>query len=257
MHRNTLPTVDGALFAELANWQHLSMQLRRKSRRETQRRYRKKQADHMVSLEKDVQQLQDEITKLQQRRVSTETASKVRRDIWNVALEYYATFRRVSTQDVGSHLKFLRETMAPDVASIDGFGPVNLAKSWSVWRWFDDVDVDLQALEKHGENAVVLTTRTSLKITERTLKNLVPHLYGDGEKNWVKASVVAKLVDQRIVVDGLTIFQWDCTANVMASVKARNDLVTPVFRLLGSLKEVSLVFDQALVSPDLHRRSIP
>ncbi|KAG3047813.1 hypothetical protein PI125_g26802 [Phytophthora idaei] len=142
--------------------------------------------------------------------------------------------------------------MAPDVVLSDGFGPYELAKSWSVLRWFDDVVMDLQSLSKQGEDSVVMTTRTSTTITERTLQSLFPHLYeresNDG-RSAVKAMIVDKLLDHQVDVYSRTLFQWNRFENSMASVNTDSDLLTPILRLLGRFEDVSLVFEQALVSP--------
>ncbi|KAG2777554.1 hypothetical protein PC129_g21145 [Phytophthora cactorum] len=133
INTNAVPTIKSTEFDDsLEEWQRLSMQRRLKNRRENQRRYRKKQDEITTNLERHIQQLRDEIKKLQQhvRRFST-----VNRDVWNVALEYYVRFRRLNTQDACSQLEFLRATMASDVVLSGGFGPYELVKSWSVLRW--------------------------------------------------------------------------------------------------------------------------
>ncbi|KAG6945532.1 hypothetical protein JG687_00017242, partial [Phytophthora cactorum] len=107
---------------------HLGEEIQRNRRRHIQRRYRTKQADLTTKLVNDVHQLHKDIKKLQQQRDSVGTTTEVERDVWNVALEYYVRLRHLNTQDVHSQLDFLRVTMAPDVASNDGFGPGQLAK---------------------------------------------------------------------------------------------------------------------------------
>ncbi|ETO75094.1 hypothetical protein F444_09270 [Phytophthora nicotianae P1976] len=254
---HAVSTIDSALLAELESWQRKSIQLRRKSRRETQRRYRKKQADYTTKLADDVKQLQGGIKKLQQQRASVGSVDTAKRNVWNVALAYSSSFRRVNTQGIRSQLEFLRAAMAPDVAFNGGFGPVELAESWCVLRWFDNVDVDIQSLVKSGEDSVVQTTKTSVTITERTLQNLFPHVCGHGSgdgRSAEMARLMARLVDQRIIMDGRTVFQWDSASNSMASVTTKCDLLSPILMLLGSLEDVSLLFDRALVSPDFQWR---
>ncbi|KAF4029436.1 hypothetical protein GN244_ATG18829 [Phytophthora infestans] len=98
-----------------------------------------------------------------------------------------------------------------------------------------------------------------MTISKWTLENLFPHLGKLGrhvERNSVKDTVAEKLVDQRIVVDGRTMFYWDCGTEAIASVMVDNDFLTPILELLGSLEEVSEVFEHALVSPNLQWRSI-
>ncbi|KAG2777835.1 hypothetical protein Pcac1_g11777 [Phytophthora cactorum] len=126
INTNAVSTIKSTEFDDsLEEWQRLSMQRRLKNRRENQRRYRKKQDEFTTNLERHIQQLRDEIKKLQQhvRRCST-----VNIGVWNVALEYYVRFRGLNTQDACSQLEFLRATMAPDVVLSGGFGPYELAK---------------------------------------------------------------------------------------------------------------------------------
>ncbi|ETM41630.1 hypothetical protein L914_12614 [Phytophthora nicotianae] len=148
--------------------------------------------------------------------------------------------------------------MSPDVAFNGGFGPDELLKSWSVFQWFSDVEVNLMRLVKQSEHCVVMITRADGTITERTLCNLFPHLW-EGERKYysVRTNLATKLLDQRIVMDGRTVFRWDSVTNSMASVNSDNDMLTPIFHLLGNLKDVSLVFDQGLVSPDFQWKYSP
>ncbi|ETI41702.1 hypothetical protein F443_13084 [Phytophthora nicotianae P1569] len=239
----------------------ISEAMQRKKHRENQRKYRQRQAAFMVVLVDDVHQLHKEIKELNHRRYSIKGTLGMNRDVWSIAVAYYACFSfglQLSTQDVSKQLEFVRCAMSPDVAFNGGFGPDELLKSWSVFQWFSDVEVNLMRLVKQSEHCVVMITRADGTITERTLCNLFPHLW-EGERKYysVRTNLATKLLDQRIVMDGRTVFRWDSVTNSMASVNSDNDMLTPIFHLLGNLKDVSLVFDQGLVSPDFQWKYSP
>ncbi|KAF4029435.1 hypothetical protein GN244_ATG18828 [Phytophthora infestans] len=78
---------------------------RRKKRCEIQRRYRKRQAEHTSKLVTQVHRLRNDIKELQQKRGSMRAIVIVNRDVWNIALAYYARLRRVNNQDTSSSLK--------------------------------------------------------------------------------------------------------------------------------------------------------
>ncbi|KAF1795620.1 hypothetical protein GQ600_26241 [Phytophthora cactorum] len=219
---------NGVQINAIADLLHLGEEIQRKRRRDIQRRYRTKQAELTTKLVNDVHQLHKDIKKLQQQRDSVGTTTEAERDVWNVALEYYVRFRHRNTQGVRSQLDFLRVTMAPDVASNGGFGPVELAKSWNVLRWFDDVKVDLQSLVKQGEDSIDHENERDDHWTGTAKPVSAP----------VRA-LVAKLLEQRIVI-----------GNVPRTAKADSDLLTPMLRLLGRLEDVALAFDQAPLSPE-------
>ncbi|ETI46421.1 hypothetical protein F442_14980 [Phytophthora nicotianae P10297] len=228
----------------------LGEELQRKRRRETQKRYRMRQIQLTTNLENDVHQLRQDIEKLLQQR---DSGTEATRDAWNVALEFYARSRRLKTQNLYNLFEFLRATTAPDVAFSGGIGRERFANSWSILRWFDQVDVDLHSLKKYGDDCVVMTTRTRMTMTGRTLQNLFPRLYNCAESS-VKVRLVTKLVDQQIVMDSRTLFQWDSATKLVTGVRTDSDLLTPLLGLLGRLEDVSIAFDQALISPDFQWR---
>ncbi|KAG6962860.1 hypothetical protein JG687_00006894 [Phytophthora cactorum] len=110
-------------------------------------------------------------------------------------------------------------------------------------KWFGDVEVTVENLSKSARNSMIVTTRTSVTITERTLSNVFPHLpnpnIGDS-----KATLASKLLGQRIIMRGSTCFEWDAATKRVTSVVVQSDMLTPILRLLGSLEAVSQVFDK-------------
>ncbi|KAG3068211.1 hypothetical protein PI124_g21654 [Phytophthora idaei] len=67
INTNAVSTIKSTEFDDsLEEWQRLSMQRRLKNRRKNQRRYQKKHDEFTTNLERHIQQLRDEIKKLQQ-----------------------------------------------------------------------------------------------------------------------------------------------------------------------------------------------
>ncbi|KAI9990314.1 hypothetical protein PInf_021124 [Phytophthora infestans] len=60
--------------------------------------------------------------------------------------------------------------------------------------------------------------------------------------------LAAKLLNNRLVVQGSVSLDWDDTTNRIVRVVTQLDMVTPMLRLLGNLEDVSRVFDKALIS---------
>ncbi|ETL87864.1 hypothetical protein L917_13020, partial [Phytophthora nicotianae] len=49
---------------------------------------------------------------------------------------------------------------------------------------------------------------------------------------------------------GSTCFEWDDSTSRMTRVVSQSDMLSPMLQLLNSVEDVSLVFEQALISPD-------
>ncbi|ETK86349.1 hypothetical protein F441_14958 [Phytophthora nicotianae CJ01A1] len=102
-------------------------------------------------------------------------------------------------------------------------------------------------------NSVVAVTTTSITITEETLRHAFPHLIdtGTGSSSF---ALVHLLLDERLVLHGSTYFEWDPVYGRVTRVVSQADMITPVLMLLGSLEDVSRVFENALLQPALKRR---
>ncbi|KAE9332493.1 hypothetical protein PF008_g14920 [Phytophthora fragariae] len=240
----------------------------REARRQNQRRYRKKQHDNMVSLEQETNKLQLQIEQLEQRRRAISPTVRGDDCYWSVVVEYFRLFKlglmeQPSTQQLPSNatpakdissaqLNLLCSKLAQDVALNEGRGVDAVIYSWRrASFWFQDFRLELEDLHKEGANALVAVTKTSFTITERTLRNVFPGIWDDRESE-AGYALVNKLLGQRIVMRGTTFFEWDPTRSLVSSLIAQSDLLTPVLRLLGCLKDVERVFGKAIISPDFH-----
>ncbi|POM68819.1 Hypothetical protein PHPALM_14969 [Phytophthora palmivora] len=222
----------------------------RELRRARQIRYRKKQDDHMKSVEVGNELLREEIKTLERRKRCVSTIYPVQENIWNVALEYFRVFRnglqtRAQTSS-GNQFEFLRAAMTSDAIFNTGRGSEAMIRSWKcISLWFQDVELELEEMKKGPWGSLVATTTMRITITERTVRNVFPHLCRTSENNDGLADI---LLGQRIVMRGFTHFEWDAAQRRVSSVIAESDLLTPMLHLVGSVEKVSRVFDKSIIS---------
>ncbi|OWZ21939.1 hypothetical protein PHMEG_0003428 [Phytophthora megakarya] len=223
--------------------------------------HRKMEDQRMINLEKQTRQLREEIEKFEERRRSASKAVPRHQNGWDVALEYFKLFR-LGLQTPGrgrpaihkrseSQLDFLRANMTADVVFSTGQGPDAMLRSWKcISMWFKDVEMELDVLDRGAAGSLAAMTKTSVTVTERTLRNVFPHLCSGSNE------LAKKLLGQRIVMRGLTRFEWDSSIGRFTSVVAYSDLLTPLLELLDSVEDVSRVFERSVISPDFQWRSM-
>ncbi|RLN62348.1 hypothetical protein BBP00_00004825 [Phytophthora kernoviae] len=113
--------------------------------------------------------------------------------------------------------------MAPNVRDGDMFGVEALLKNRRLLAvYFKGIQVDLDRLEIVADNSLIATTTTTIKISEKTLQRVFPHLNSDGNGGaqggeW--SPLTTRLLGQQII-------------------------------MRDNLEDVSKVFEGALVTPD-------
>ncbi|KAG7376011.1 hypothetical protein PHYBOEH_001868 [Phytophthora boehmeriae] len=144
--------------------------------------------------------------------------------------------------------------MALNVTDGNLRGVEALLENWRVFSLsFDNVHVELEHLHKAAEGSLIATTTTSVTISENTLQRLFPHLNSDGKGGveggeW--SDLAKKLLGQCLVMRGSVRFDWDGTMERVVDMFSQLDMLSPMLRVLGSLEDVSFVFEKALISPD-------
>ncbi|KAF1780307.1 hypothetical protein GQ600_11535 [Phytophthora cactorum] len=234
------------MYKAIAELLELGERVQRERRREVQQRYRMKQKRLIDNLDKTIQELRQDIKTLEKRRRCAPPITPATNGVWESVVHFFRLVRLGF--EPSDRLDSVREALAPDVVYNTECGFEAIVRGWSFMKWFGDVEVTVENLSKSARNSMIVTTRTSVTITERTLSNVFPHLpnpkIGDS-----KATLASKLLGQRIIMRGSTCFEWDAATKRVTSVVAQSDMLTPILRLLGSLEAVSQVFDKALVSP--------
>lgn len=209
----------------------------------------------MLQLDEDVGVLKEEIQRLEVQRQLFNADTRSRPTKWAVAAEYINRFshapsgtsRPLLSRGLPSAQQiFLDSSMDPDVAHHAGFGLSSLVESWELFfQFFNDAEVELEHLERSAADSLIATTTTTVTITDNTLRHAFPRLRDD------RSGVRSKLLNQRIVVCGRVQFVWGGADSRIVSVMTQSDLMAPMLRLLGSLEDVSRVFESAFVRPDL------
>ncbi|GMF29882.1 unnamed protein product [Phytophthora fragariaefolia] len=249
----------------------------RELRRMRQIRYRKKKENYMLSLEEETRQLRNEVEQLEQRRRSVLVVIPAKESAWSVVAEYFrlfhygmselglpSTFASTSSasEQPSAQSDFLRMSMTPDVTFNAERGVEAMLKSWScISRWFTGVEMVLERLEKDALGALVANTLTSVTITVQTLRIVFPHLNTRNTHSrylgGTASSLAERLVDQTIIMRGVTRFEWDPAHCRVVSVESESDMISPMLHLLGSLEDVSRVFSSALITPAFQLKSSP
>ncbi|OWY99303.1 hypothetical protein PHMEG_00029714 [Phytophthora megakarya] len=230
-------------------------------RRDNQRRYRKRQNDLILQLEKRTQHLRIEIEKLKRERGFVSTAVPVHSNLWSLVARYFRLFRHGLQNEASStkhciQLNFVLTTMKQDLQFNTAYGTDALMRHWMcISLRFKDFKVKLLELKKEVGGSMVATTMTSITITERTLRSVFPHLCRNGgelieEDTRPLFELGNQLLGSQITMNGSTRFFWDKKSTQVTSITSMSDMLTPMLKLLGSLEDVSRVFEKATISPD-------
>ncbi|ETK95267.1 hypothetical protein F441_01827 [Phytophthora nicotianae CJ01A1] len=251
---------------------------RRERCRINQARYRKRQRQHAENLDESIRTLQEEIRELGTQRQNILRRAPTNESVWIIATEYFRLFRygyiapimalesstslpTVCSLTVGSQreshaqLEFLKATMAPDVTDGNVHGVEAMLENWKMLSLNGgDVHFQPKRLEQLGAGSLLATTKMSVTITESSLRQLFPHLVVDQDAKEDQAkklsALAAKLLNQRLCVCGSVRFDWDTSIGRVLRLESKADLLSSMLTLLGSLEDVALVFDKALVTLD-------
>ncbi|KAG3024216.1 hypothetical protein PC128_g7025 [Phytophthora cactorum] len=233
------------------------IQQHRERCRQNQASYRRRQKNMETNLESDIRRLRIEIGILELGRHSSIFGAPMPPTVWSVAAEYFRLFRHGSPPQAhySYATRFFEKSMASNVTDGLLVGPDALLANWRIFSlYFDDVDFKLERVEERAaESVLISTTATSITITSDTLRAVFLHLNSDaqgGTAGGEWSALATKLVDQRLVLYGSVKFYWDDSSNCVLRMETQSDLLTPMLRILGSLKDVSQVFSGAFVKPD-------
>ncbi|ETI54242.1 hypothetical protein F443_02914 [Phytophthora nicotianae P1569] len=235
----------------------------RQSRRDIQRRYRAKLFARSVAFENSVDELKDEVTRLDQqyRRLSADSLSTT--TPWNVVAEYFARFRHgfnaSSTASVlpdpspsSKQLLFLQATMSSSVMVKSGSGIPAMLELWrSISLRNDGLDVRLVRLENGPEGSFIATTKCYFTITLSMIQQEFPHLISEEGK---PLPLAEKLLGQRIELPSEVRFDWDASTARMASVTGRHfqaEMLMSLLKILGNLEDVAFVLGSSCPTVDM------
>ncbi|OWZ06421.1 hypothetical protein PHMEG_00021327 [Phytophthora megakarya] len=235
-----------------------SIELRRERNRLHQARHKKKQQQLVIDLENSIYQLKEDIQELKLQRQLIYVGVPTSTNIWGVAAEFFRLFRKsvepptiattVASSDYMRQQSFLRATMTDNVTDGRVCGVDALLETWAIQSaCYQEIDMQPLRMENGPGDSMVATTKGILTITENTLRFAFPHLVAGGK---TRSDLATKMLGQQLQLHGSVKLEWDPTRGRVASIVCNVDILTPLLRLLGSLDDVSYVFDEARLNPE-------
>ncbi|KAG2974465.1 hypothetical protein PC121_g23548 [Phytophthora cactorum] len=195
----------------------------RELRRLRQVRYRKKKENYAHTLEKETYRLRNETEKLELERCGIPSVAPSADSVLVATAEYFRLFRHGfhGTSDMCNQQEnFVRSTMAPDVVFNVKYGPEAITETWKfISEMLEGVALELVSLDMGDTGSLVAGTRTTVTITEQTLRYLFPHLHRKNDVVLLK--LAEKLLEQRIAMRATTRFAWDSTRQRISSPQYR------------------------------------
>lgn len=240
------------------------IELRRQRNRMHQAMHKMKQQKKVMNLEINIRQLREEVQQLKLQKEVISAGVSTITTVWSVAVEYFRLFRNgykapISTlhplasngslqpRESSVQRDFFLATMAEDVAGDTGYGVESLMENWmQLSLYHDAIEIELVRLDVGPGGDLIATVRSATTMSEKVLRHGFPHLFDNGD--WTP--LAARLLNQRIVMQGAVSFIWDKEGGRVVSLQYIVDMLTPIMQLLGSLEDAAHVFDRAHVSPE-------
>ncbi|KAL3664691.1 hypothetical protein V7S43_010440 [Phytophthora oleae] len=245
--------------------------IRREQCRANQARYRNKQLNRKRELQQQNQRLEEEIQGLKLKRRSIQFERRTNQSPWTIIGEVFRLledgfqfpWRLASTEEMLKHtdtrksLEFLQKSFVHDVAMGELQGINTLMDQWRRYSlYFEEPHLELKRVETVTAGVVSAVATLSVTITEFTVRCVFPHLtVPKGGKG--KSVIKKKLLGQRLDCSCTMTFLFDEGNGRVIRIEPSIDWVTPVLRLLGKLKDVSVVLGQALVSSECILGDLP
>ncbi|KAG1705031.1 hypothetical protein DVH05_005055 [Phytophthora capsici] len=238
--------------------------IRREQCRANQARYRNKQLNRKRELQEQNQRLEEEIQGLKLKRRSIRFERRTNESPWTIIGEVFrlledgfrSPWRLASTEEMLKHtdtrrsLEFLQKSFAHDVAMGELRGINSLMDQWRRYSlYFEGSHLELKRVERVTAGVVSAVATLSVTITEFTVRCVLPHLTAPkGGKG--KSVLSKKLLGQQIDCNCTMTFLFDEGNGRINRIEANIDWISPLLRLVGKLKDVSVVLGQALVTSE-------
>lgn len=127
--------------------------------------------------------------------------------------------------------------MAEDVTDGCLCGAEALLENWRLFTLLHgDLQVQLTSLEQLSGGSLLAATSVTLTIIQNTVLHLYPHLIRVGANGQEWSPLASRMLNQRLVVPGSVRFDWDSTSGRVSRLESKLDMLTPMLKLLGSLR---------------------
>ncbi|KAF4137242.1 hypothetical protein GN958_ATG13565 [Phytophthora infestans] len=234
---------------------------RREQCRANQARYRDKQRNAQLQLERSVEQLHKELDTLKRRYRDLASLERSNQSPWSIVAEVFrlletsfrSPWRVASTREMQNHsetrqiLAILERAFAHDAAMGELRGVDALMEQLLLFsQYFGQPHLKLQRIESVAPGVMAARAKLSVTVTELTLRHAFPHLAGGEDR----VLLFQRLLGQRLECDCSLSFLFDEDSERVARLEVSIDLATPLYEVLGSLKDVSNVLEHTRVSSE-------
>ncbi|CAI5705882.1 unnamed protein product [Peronospora farinosa] len=245
----------------------ISKYRRREQCRANQARYRDKQKIAQLALDKSVEELHQELEILKRRYRDVSSHERSNHSSWLIAAEVFrlietgfrSPWSMSNTQEMKKYTETrqivvtLERAFAHDVAMGELRGVDALMDQLRLYsHCFDKPSLQLQRIESVG-SVMSAQAKLSVTVTEFTLQYLFPHLEKPAGEYQVKAGreqLYQQLLGQRLECSCLMTFLFDKDSYRVVRLATTIDLMPALLRVLGSLRDVSIVLEHAQISSE-------
>ncbi|KAK1942497.1 hypothetical protein P3T76_005996 [Phytophthora citrophthora] len=228
-----------------------ALQLQRNRRRKTQQRYRKRLEGKASTLAEEVSKLKAEVQHVELR-LRCPPCVATNSTPWRTVVEFFRLFRNgfqgpttiesLLLPETHTQKRFLRATMAPNVAFNDGYGvDANLLGAPR------KIQVQLVRLEQGPDDLLLAYLVISEVIPRETLLNC----FGGRMPTFA-----LKLLGLELDVPVCVHFRWNEQEKRFDSVHYIVVMLAPLVKLLGNLEDATAVLTRSLVN-ELSRHNLP
>ncbi|KAG7381702.1 hypothetical protein PHYBOEH_010810 [Phytophthora boehmeriae] len=239
---------------------------RREQCRANQQRYRNKQRNHQLQLEKSVEQLRQELDKLKWRRRDLTSRERISHGPWTIVAEVFhlletsfrSPWRLANAEEMLKHadirhsLAFLRESFVDDVSMGDLTGADALMEQLRRYSlYFGDPQIKLNRIEAVASGVMRATATLSVTVTDFTLRHVFPGLEESacrdegGRRLWRE-----QLVGARLSCECSMNFLFDQESGRVVRLESCIDLMESLTHVMESLEGVQGVMRQTSLAPE-------
>ncbi|KAL4176502.1 hypothetical protein KRP22_001444 [Phytophthora ramorum] len=263
-----LPLVDTARStpSEKATTNYYSTDERRQQCRTNQARYRAKQRNAHIQLEKSVKQLHQEVDGLKRRYRDLSSRERSNQSPWSIVAEVFRLlensfrfpWRTANAQEMSHHqntrqiLAVLERSFAHDAAMGEVSGTNALMKQLRCYSlYFGDPILRLQRIESVAPGVMEAKSSLSVTVTELTLQHIFkrPKKSSDGIDEQHRL-LCGHFLGQRLQLCCSMRFLFDEESGRVVRLVTSIDLLTALLRVQGNLNDVLCMLEHAFISPE-------
>ncbi|EGZ24851.1 hypothetical protein PHYSODRAFT_296788 [Phytophthora sojae] len=220
---------------------------RRKQCKLNQARYRQRQQQRQLQLHQSVQQLQEEIARLE---LGLDNLQFGCCSPWTIIAEASRILNKClscpwsmhNETNLASYRAFYEEYFLPDVAMGDSVGVNALTEQTLVWSTvFGDPELQLKRIESTAPGVMTATAKLSVTVTRLALRKFLPNLLRYKNLHNIQGDLaeLGERLGQRLRLGCSMDFFLDDETGRVARLECNVDFVAPSLRVLGSLKDLS------------------